>query len=389
MLVPGLTATGDLHTTAVATATAINPVIDLNLPPGPAPGKPDDEISIGLGRHVPNNLDLYLDWIGGRGELTLSPAPGTWDPNSTFGAAAAAVLGAAALFQLAHDQPVRAARFNPVELTADDNAGTQDRSRPIDIGTALVIGAGAVAAALIYWARQLRTDGAAWDIIDADDAELHNTNRCMTMTAADAGWPDGTPSGAPVDKATAAAWAIGATPHPHWYDQWLPQHDTGRHDLVLTLANGRGVRAAVAQRAEPLLLHATTSANWTAELHRRLPDRDDCPACRLPDTTQPTLDCATGPTIPTQPDSPDAALPFLSAAAGLLLAAALADLNDAAAVAGRFNHWQLDLTFATPLLRARQHPPRDGCTHILSASIRHLVQADAPRRWNILDSAAR
>ena len=146
------------------------------------------------------------------------------------------------------------------------------------------------------------------------------------MTAAHAGWPDGEPRGTSLAKAVAAAQAIEAGHHTQWYDQWQPDHDV-RYDLVLPLANDRGVRALMTQRGEPLLLHATTSANWTAELHRHSPDRDDCPACRIPDTAQPKMACANGPAIPEQPSSPDAALPFLSAGAGLLLAAALADLT--------------------------------------------------------------
>ncbi|MBM0202913.1 ThiF family adenylyltransferase [Micromonospora sp. STR1s_5] len=383
LLVPTLAPANDLHAAAVTTALAINPVLELTTSATLAPT--DVSLAIGLGRDVPKGLDLYLDWAGGRGHINTAPIAGSPDPVSVFGAATAAVLGAAGLFRLVHAQPVRATRFNPIELTADDRAGTDDRSGRIDVGTVLVIGAGAVASALAYWARQLGTDGTGWDIVDADIVELHNINRCMTMTAAHAGWPDGTPTQTPAHKADATAWAVGGTPHHQWYDQWQPQHDAQRHDVVLTLANGRGVRALAAQRGEPILLHATTSASWTAELHRHVPDRDDCPACRLPDTSTPKMACATGPTIPTEPDSPDAALPFLSAAAGLMLAATLTDIPSAAALHGRFNHWQLDLTLDAPPLQPRQHPPRDGCTHQLPAPLRQAVHAVQACRWDHLD----
>lgn len=371
----------DLHTAAVATALAITPVLELTLGQGVQPLG----VSIGLGQNMPDNLDLYLDWAGGRGALSTAPVTDQiCDPDSVFGAATAAVLGAAALFRLAHGQPVRASRLNPIELASDDTAGTRDHPDPIDVGTVLVVGAGAIASGLAYWARELSTIGGTWDFVDADDVELHNTNRCMTMTAADAGWPNGKPNGRPSNKAVATAWAVEGEAHPHWYDEWLPDHQT-RHDLVLTLANARGVRSLVTQRGEPVLLHATTSTNWTAELHRHVPDRDDCPACRSPDTTVPQMACSTGPANPSRPDSPDAALPFLSAAASLLLAAAVTDLPDAAALRGRFNHWQLDLTLTEPLIHPRQHPARDGCRHQLAASIRHLVQRESPRRWDHLD----
>ncbi len=376
----------DLHAAAIATAMAITPVLDLTTGPDSAAGS--QIITVGLGRQVPDDLDLHLGWVGGCGTVTPGRSTtGTWDPNSVFGAATAAVLGASALFRLAHQLPVRPARFNPVELTADDQAGHTDRTGPIDVGRVLIVGAGAVASGLAHWARELGITG-AWDIVDADLLELHNTNRGMTMTAAHAGWPDGEPSHPAQNKATAAAAALdGATAHPQWYDQWQPDHDE-RYDLVLCLANQRGVRTLVSHRGEPLLLHATTSHDWTAELHRHLPDRDDCPACRIPDHTVPRMACATGTVDPTQPDSPDAALPFLSGAAGLLLAAAFADLPHAAAMQGLTNHWQLDLTLTEPILRPHQHPPRAGCRHIQPPIVRRAIHAGSPGRWDHLDVVA-
>jgi hypothetical protein len=331
---------------------------------------------------------VYLDWHGGLGLLATSPIPApAHDANSVFGAATAAVLGAAALFRLAHDQHVGPARLNPVELAAGADAGTLDHTGPIDVGDVLVVGAGAVTTALLYWAREIGTCG-NWDIVDGDTAELHNTNRCLTMTAADAGWPDGEPATVPLAKAVTAARAIGANPHTEWYDQWQPHHDA-RHDVVLPLANGRDVRTLIAQRGEPLLLHATTSPNWTAELHRHRPDRDDCPSCRIPDMTTPQMDCSTGPAVPEQADSPDAALPFLSAGAGLMLAAALVALPASETLEHQANHWQLDLTMTGNLLRPLRHPPRDGCNHIQTSPIRHAFQSSQPRRWDDLDQPAR
>jgi hypothetical protein len=387
----------DLLEAACATAMAITPVLDLTTSTsttGQALRGGPETISIGLGHQMPDHLHLNLSWVGGCGTVTtrtgadtalraLSGAGGC-DPDSVFGAAAAAVLGAAAVFRLAHNLPVRTARFNPVELTADDQAGHRDHVGPIDIGRGLIVGAGAVTSGLVYWARELGVTG-AWDIVDADLVELHNTNRGMIMTAAHSGWPDGEPTHPAQNKATISSAAIqGATGYPTWYDHWLPHHDQ-RYDLVLCLANQRGIRTLTAQRGEPLLLHATTSNDWTAELHRHLPDRDDCPACRLPDSTTPQMACSTSPINPTLHDSPDAALPFLSGAAGLLLAAALSDLSNSAVLRGPTNHWQLDLTLPHPLLRPHQHPTRVGCHHIQPAAVRHAVQTANPGRWDHLD----
>ena len=95
--------------------------------------------------------------------------------------------------------------------------------------------------------------------------------------------------------------------------------------------------------------------------------------------------CATGAAVPEEPDSPDAALPFLSAGAGLLLAAALADLPDSATLTARVNHWQLDLTPTGQLLRALRHPPREGCRHLQTRNVRETIQTTDRRRWDSLD----
>jgi len=370
----------DLQTAATRTALAINPVLDMT----DGAGTP---IRIGLGQQVPNGLELYLGWLGGRGTASITPfTADELDPESVFGAATAAVLGAAAVFRLAHDQPIRTTRFNPIELAADHDAGARDHRTPIDVGDVLAVGAGAVTAALVYWLRELGISHGMWDFLDHDEAELHNTNRCMTMTAAQAGWPNGEPAIAAANKAVTVARAIGGRSHPVWYDQWSP-HQQARHDLVLPLANERGVRRLIAQRGEPLLLHATTSPNWTAELHRHLPDRDDCIDCRLPDNTTPQMRCSTGPVDVTNSKSPDAALPFLSAAAGLMLAAALAALPNGPAMTGRMNHWQLDLTLSTPLLRHHQHQQLQACREQPSAALRRLISESEPRRWDYLDHA--
>ncbi|WP_034270659.1 hypothetical protein [Haloechinothrix halophila] len=375
----------DLPAASHATALAINPVLDLATLSEAA--SPPQSLSIGLGQHVPTGLDLYLGWAGGCGAVATKPMTDDhWDTSSVFGAAASAVLGASALFRLAHGQPVRDARLNPIELSADLTAGTRDHPGPVEIGSVLTVGAGAVASGAAYWARELGITGEPWDFVDGDIVELHNTNRCLTMTAAHAGWADGSPSGKPVSKAEATAWVVDGCSHEEWYEQWLIEHQE-RHDLVLCLANERGVRPFVTQRGEPLLLHATTSPQWTAELHRHLPSRDDCPACRLPDTRTAKPMCASGPVSLGQPDSPDAALPFLSAAAGLLLVAALAELPRGVLQAEPRNHWQLDLTFAERLFRSHRWQPSGQCPHTQPRSIRRMIQREDPRRWDHLDTA--
>ena len=149
-----------------------------------------------------------------------------------------------------------------------------------------MIGAGAVGVGLCFWLMYMGVVG-AWEIVDHDIVELHNTNRSLGFTATDAGWPD---LGAQ-PKARVAAKLIGATPRIMTYAQW--SYLGGRPDLILPLANGEGVRHAIGQRAEPILLHASTSRDMTAELHRHIPGRDQCISCRFPSQGVPEFECST------------------------------------------------------------------------------------------------
>lgn len=222
-------------------------------------------------------------------------------------------------------------------------------------------------------------------MIDGDHAELTNTSRCLCMTAADAGWPAGLPAAAPVAKADALAAALAASSEPVWFDQWAGT-DPARADLTVILANERGVRAHAAALGEPILLHATTSASWTAELHRHLAGIDDCPACRIPETATPAFACSSGPTGSSSA-STDAALPFLSAASGLMLAVALHQISpEHPLTVGRHNHWRLCFEEAMQL-RGSIHANR--CPHALPAAARAALHHGHPRRHDYLDTANR
>ncbi len=341
-----------------------------------------DALILGIGHRQPTSAEVYIGWDGGTGILDTAPVPCNAVAEHIVGAATAACLGAAALFRLAHGQLIRPAQINLVERTDGEQAGKGSVTGPIDVGDVVIIGAGAVTHALAYWARHLGLRG-KWFTVDRDLAELHNTNRCLGITAADAGWPNGLPGGEARYKAETAADLLGAHPETMWFHEWLATGPT-RPDLYLCLANEHGIRAGIAAHGEPLLLHATTSPNWTAELHRHITGRDDCPACRIPNTAQPRFKCSTGPVDPTNAGSGDAALPFLSAAAGLMLAVALCQLPERGQLVGDpSNHWRLH--FEAQVRARASRWPGDRCPHVLTARARAAVQRAAPRRWDDLD----
>jgi hypothetical protein len=314
-------------------AKRIDPFIEISVVGTAVSNLEDNEITAGVGLMVPTDLSCYFGWEGGSAEVSTSPLKVGITDVDLIGAATASCLAAATIFRLTDDSfTLVSRRLNLVERTEGDAAGTSSVVGPVDVGTVHLIGAGAVAHGLLYWLREIGVNG-NWEIADGDQAEIHNTNRCMGMDASDAGWPDGIESReAGTNKAVIAARIIGAVAHPYWYDE-SPLEAAARPDLLLPLANGRNVRSTIAGRGFPLVVHATTSINWTAELHRHVASRDDCLACRLPGSL-PEFACSTGPALPgtkvisenvLEEDltSDDAALPFLSATAGLILAISL------------------------------------------------------------------
>jgi molybdopterin/thiamine biosynthesis adenylyltransferase len=315
-LVPG----EDLPSVLVATARAIDPFIRIEIVERP----PTDTPCIGLGSGLPPGLAMYVGAEGAAAMLADVPQPISPIDSTILGAGLGACLAAADLLYLvtggtsAH--PRRLSVWNFGEGSAADPG--PDVIGPLYVGTVLVAGAGAVGSCLLYWLREIGVVG-SWNVVDGDVIKLHNTNRSLGFLAADAGWPAG--DGAP--KAERAAALIAASPHVEWYEEWIATHQSPRPDLVLPLANDRGVRHLIGQRGEPVLMSATTSPHATAALHRQIPGRDDCMDCRFPNTTVPKFECSTSTVESTEGTSTDAALPFLSATAGLLLAAGLLQLQ--------------------------------------------------------------
>jgi hypothetical protein len=234
-----------------------------------------------------------------------------------------------------------------------------------------------VGSALNYWLAMVGVTG-FWIIVDGDSVEVSNLNRQMLFLADDSEY-----TGAPRPKAELAAARLGAPAvgYSGWYDA-EPQAMDGSYDVILPLANERGVRAALQARLPPLLLHATTSRQWQAQLHRHVPGRDDCLNCRLPGELAQT-ECSTGEV---RAGEPDAALPFLSATAGLLLAAQLARLSHLGESPERENFTAFDMSKPMPVDQRLSFSCRAGCHGWASPAVRRAAATGT--RFASLDSAA-
>jgi hypothetical protein len=237
---------------------------------------------------------------------------------------------------------------------------------------------------MLYWLSPLGVRG-DWTVIDGDVVELHNTNRSLGMLAADAGWVNGIPGGPVANKADIGAALIGASPVVGWYDEWVTRAGP-RPDLLIPAGGERSIRHNLGHLGLPLMMQGATSPDWQVQLHRHGPT-DSCPACRFPKRATAEMACSVGhlPATPERVDdeSTDAALPFLSAAAGLLVVAALTQLENGYLDQPVCQHGLLfgaDTQVDWWNTIARCSPT---CTSRLTQSTRRRLNAG--RRWAVLE----
>jgi len=159
-----------------------------------------------------------------------------------------------------------------------------------------------------------------------------------------------------------------------------------RPDLLIPAGGERNIRHNLGLLGLPLMIQGATSPDWQVQLHRHGPD-DSCPACRF--SGHPTADfvCSTGslPIARTDDDteSTDTSLPFLSAAAGLLVVSALTQMEDGYLEQPVNQHGLLfgpdaQVDWWNTITHCRQ-----GCTGRLSQSVRRRLNVG--HRWAELD----
>jgi hypothetical protein len=370
------TALGEL---TLRTVRSIDPCGSFELSSAP----PADAVTLGIGSQVAERLDWYLGAEGAKAYIGRATRPLAAQLGTLRGAALAACLGAAAAFRAqigrtTTERTVSAWNFGEGPTAEAGPA----KLAPVEVGKVLLVGAGAVASSLVYWLRAFGVAG-EWTIVDGDQVAVHNLNRGLVFASADAGWPNGL---AQFKADILSEWLPRSRPMRLWYDEVRELRDE-TFDVVLCLANERGVRGRIANRGESLVLHATTGENWMSQLHRHIPGVDDCIACRVWDITSPAFPCSTGTVTPQSERRGDAALPFLSAAAGLMLAVALQRLMDGSLAAGAINDWRWDFDSTHRMASGSVRRCRDGCATLLPAEMRLSLNAKA--RWIHLDPAYR
>lgn len=347
---------------------------------------PDAEaLRVGVGADAPDGFRWHVGAKGSIAILAREPVPIADDfgPGTLRGAGLAACLAASVPFQVAHDIPLRPHKLSAWNYSEGEDAclGPSGLEAP-DPGRVLMVGAGAVGSSLAYWLQAWGTRG-EWTVVDPDVVKLHNTNRTLLFTAADAGWP----AGRHRRKAHLVAKALpDSTAVDRLYRDAESVHDEA-FDVVLPLANEGDVRARLAGRNATVVLHATTGPNYVSQLHRHLKGRDDCIACRMADVAPAAMKCSTVEVglEDGEEEVGDAALPYLSAASGLMLATALQRLLAGDLARPPTNCWSWYFASERAMVQRVQYSCREGCRSVLPDGVRAVVARD--RLWTNLDPA--
>ncbi len=337
-----------------------------------------DHISLGIGAHCCNGLTWYLGFDRSNAQLGAEAClAGNRTSSDLRGAGLAAILGAATAAKAALKYTIKSTILSAWNLACGPDADPGPAEvPPIDVGRGFMVGAGAVAAAAVYWLTQWG-NSSSWTILDHDKVALHNTNRGLLFFPEEAGWSNATS----LPKVEClSSFLENTVAVDSWYDQAPEVQQT--FDTVLVLANERDVRTIVSSRNDPVQLQATTGRSWLSQLHRHVSGRDDCIRCRMEDIRTPQLACSQAPTASAdEPRRPDAALPFLSAASGLMLVSALQRLQDGDFVEAQENVWNWDFRNSLHMSKAARYRCRDDCSTVLSANARQKL-ADRTRWAN-------
>lgn len=286
----------------------------------------DVTLSIGASAAVgARQRAVFIDasgWLASMSWQRPTALPPASDGN-LLGGIAAACLGIAQVFKLAVGMPaanrLREGVLDLFRLGWSTDLDPGSWPADMNVGRVLMVGAGSVGSSAAYCMRLGGLAGAV-TIVDRDGVKIENLNRspifgCRTVGLAKA---------EAVSDFLAGS-SLRANPIRHWWDSFLEQcsRSSFDFDVWLPLANEFDVRSAMQNHVPPLMIHASTGSNWGVNHARHIPGRDDCLADRFLKVVSPAmLSCSTGK-VETEGVVVDAALPFASMFAGLLVAADL------------------------------------------------------------------
>jgi hypothetical protein len=253
--------------------------------------------------------------------LYAGPAPSPLaddEAANPIGPAMAVILAGAEAFRSALLHPPK---FQLNGLTWDEGIAPPTAAplpAALAPGALWFVGIGSVGTAILY-ILSLATRQFSARLFDMDSVQVHNLDRSPLFLARHVSWKKVAAvaeylSG--IGMADVAAEPVALDEAATWQDR-----QTGVPDLLVSAANERNVRAVIEAAYPPLQIYGTTGRNWQAAVIRHIPLEDPCSCCLFPEVAHAPTACATGSVSQGGSGAQaDAALPFLSFAAGAMAA---------------------------------------------------------------------
>ena len=275
----------------------------------------------------PNGNNFVIHGLGWNAYLGPSPSPLLdIDDGNPFGAAFAVIVAVSQVF--VHDFETPNDPFLANTLTWEhDQASSAPALSQDHLGNIWVVGAGSVGTAALYFL-SLITRRFSAVLIDMDRIKRQNLDRSPIFTDNDVGRYK-------VEATRDFLQDIGISNVQteicalHESELWSGR-PAGTPDLLIAAANEQNVRYHVEAQYPPIQLYGTTGGSWQASLIRHIPGIEPCSCCLFPDEiSHAALACGSASVQSdfNGTEQIDAALPFLSFAAGLMTATEIFKLS--------------------------------------------------------------
>lgn len=280
----------------------------------------------------PTGADALVHGTGWNAYIGSSPSPlAATEAATGIGAALAVILGAAHLFRTRFGSMSDGYACNAWNWT-NELSSSSHAIAGTPLGHVMTVGLGSVGSAANYFLA-LATRNFSATLVDHDRVGVHNITRSpiFTNVHAEVELPKVQAVEAFLTEVGVATVATDSKAL-HLSSLWNSR-PSGTPDVVISAANEFNVRYHIEMGFPPIQLYATTGRNGQVTLMRHRPGDRCCSLCLFPpETAQAQMRCATAPTAPAavaaEAGQPvDAALPFLSFAAGLMTAAEILKLT--------------------------------------------------------------
>jgi hypothetical protein len=261
---------------------------------------------------------------GWSGYVGPSPSPLSTRSDNIFGAGLATVTAVARMFDGNFPAALGTASGNLLSYSSELSDDRRYAPAGTDLGNLWFVGVGSVGSSVAYF---LALAGYRFNAVlfDEDIVKIENLDRSPIFLFEHQGLPK-----VAVVGDFLRSFGVSVIEEPRWLDQsdlWKDRA-IGDPDLMISAANERNVRFEIETQFPPIQIYGTTGKDWQSNMFRHVPGVDPCSSCAFPAAAAVT-DCALGTApAPSEPGKQvDAALPFLSFAAGLMAAAEISKLH--------------------------------------------------------------